>query len=459
MKTCTALLAIAFTCSIICHTPAAEALLPVKPGDAYFAQLDPKPAPQPSGLMLQKGDRLAICGDSITEQKMYSRIMETYLTVCVPQLEVTTRQYGWGGETAQGFWRRMSNDCLRFKPTIATTCYGMNDHGYRPYDEKIGTAYRSNQLGVVNLFLSNGVRVVLGSPGCVGRNKNWNEASVMAKNINLCALRNIDIEIATQKKIGFADVFWPMFVWSQEAQQHYGTDFALPGSDGVHPNWAGHTAMAYSFLRALGLDGAIGTFTVDLGAGTATASEGHEIVATKTGEVQIKSKRYPFCVAGATNKDDSIRSAMTFIPFHQELNRLLLIAKNASARKYKVTWGASSRSYTAEELQKGVNLAADFAENPFLEAFKKVDAAVAAKQGYETKQIKEIFHDLVNGKFKTVDEIRDSELEKLFALRSAEGKFNRDQIADATEQTRAPLVEAVKSAFVPVTHTIKIEAE
>ena len=65
----------------------------------------------------------------------------------------------------------------------------------------------------------------------------------------------------------------------------------------------------------------------------------------------------------------------------------------------------------------------------------------------------------MNGKFKTIDEIRDSELEKLFALRSAEGKFNRDQIADATEQTRAPLLEAVKAAFVPITHTIKIEAE
>ena len=150
---------------------------------------------------------------------------------------------------------------------------------------------------------------------------------------------------------------------------------------------------------------------------------------------------------------------MTFIPFNQELNRFLLVVKNASAKKYKVTWGASSRSYTAEDLEKGVNLAADFSENPFLNAFKKVDEAIAIKQGYETKQIKDIFHDLVNGKFKTIEEIRDSELEKLFALRSAEGKFNRDQIADATEQTRAPLLEAVKAAFVPITHTIKIEAE
>ena len=112
-----------------------------KPNDPYFEQFNPKPAPEPKGLLLQKNDRLAICGDSITEQKMYSRIMETYLTVCRPDLNVSIRQYGWGGETAPGFLARMTNDSLRFKPTIATTCYGMNDHGYGPYRESATEYY------------------------------------------------------------------------------------------------------------------------------------------------------------------------------------------------------------------------------------------------------------------------------------------------------------------------------
>src|SRR5256885_1068680 len=110
----------------------------------------PVKAPTPSGLVLKKGDRLAICGDSITEQKMYSRIMEDYLTMCAPELEVSVRQYGWGGERAPGFLARMTNDCLRFKPTIATTCYGMNDHEYPPYGEPIGGTYRNNKIGKAN---------------------------------------------------------------------------------------------------------------------------------------------------------------------------------------------------------------------------------------------------------------------------------------------------------------------
>src|SRR5689334_14909324 len=88
-------------------------------------KFNPAKAPPKPKLLLKKDDRLAICGDSITEQKMYSRIMEDYLTMCVPELNVTVRQYGWSGERAPGFLKRMTNDCLRFHPTIATTCYGM----------------------------------------------------------------------------------------------------------------------------------------------------------------------------------------------------------------------------------------------------------------------------------------------------------------------------------------------
>jgi len=437
-----------------CHTLTAPraALAPPKPNDPYFAQFDPKPAPQPTGLLLKKGDRLAICGDSITEQKMYSRIMETYLTVCAPDLDVAVRQYGWGGEKADGFWRRMTNDCLRFKPNVATTCYGMNDHGYSAYEERIGWTYRSNQLGVVNSFQDNGVRVVLGSPGCVSK-------KAEALNLNLCTLRNIDIEIADQQHTALADVFWPMFVSGWRAQHEYATNYSIAGGDGVHPGWSGHAIMAYAFLRGLGLDGDIGTYTVDLKSGKATASKGHEVVSSKNGEVEIKSSRYPFCATGDVKSDNSIRSAMSLIPFNQELNRLTLKVKNPSAKSYKVTWGTETKTYSAEQLEKGVNLAADFEVNPFSDAFKKVDSAVQAKQNYETKQIKQIFHDLVNGKFKSADEIKDPEMKTLFALRKDDGKFDRDQIAAETEKTRAPLVAAVKTAFVPVTHTIKIEAQ
>src|SRR5580765_6464899 len=117
--------------------------------------------------ILKPGDSLAVCGDSITEQKLYSVFIEDYLLMCQPVSNVQTSQYGWGGETAEGFSRRMENDVLRFKPRVATTCYGMNDGRYTKFTDTIGDFYRDNMSKVVETFTMNNVRVVVGSPGCV----------------------------------------------------------------------------------------------------------------------------------------------------------------------------------------------------------------------------------------------------------------------------------------------------
>lgn len=137
------------------------------PADPHFDPYQLAPAPAPGGLMLEKGDLLAICGDSITEQKRYSLIMEAYLTACMPDLEVTCRQFGWGGEKADGFVRRMGSDVLRFKPDVATTCYGMNDFLYVPFDQAIADNYVANQRTMIREFKESGCEVLLGSPGII----------------------------------------------------------------------------------------------------------------------------------------------------------------------------------------------------------------------------------------------------------------------------------------------------
>lgn len=435
---------------IVCRLAAAQTSAPSQ--DAiHLENFHPLQAPPAAKLLLKPGDRLAICGDSITEQEMYSRLMEDYLTMCAPELNVSVRQYGWSGERAPGFLARMTNDCLRFAPTVATTCYGMNDHEYHAYAPRIGQTYRESSLAIIEAFGAHGVRVIQGSPGCVGKLPPWvksGDGTVEDLNLSLCNLRNIGIEIAQRQKAGFADVFWPMLTAGVQARKLYGAGYAIAGPDGVHPSWAGHTVMAYAFLKALGLKGDIGTFTVDLRKNRIKVSQGHELIAAQDGEFQLRSSRYPFCGCldngeGAASyppcgpddvsKDSTIRSAMTLIPFNQELNRLTLVARNGKAAQYKVTWGAESKTFSAEQLARGLNLAEEFPHNPFSAAFAKVDAAVAAKQQYETKQIKETF-------------------------RSPEAKANMEDVAARSEKERQPLVDAIHSAFLPLTHTLKLEA-
>ncbi|MCU0914957.1 MAG: SGNH/GDSL hydrolase family protein [Planctomycetes bacterium] len=407
------------------------------PSDPYFAAYRPLAAPTPGKLLLQPGDRLAICGDSITEQKMYSRIMETYLTVCVPQLRVAVRQFGWSGEKAPGFLARLENDVLRFEPTLVTTCYGMNDHNYQPYQEEYGQLYRDTSRTIVRRLKERGVRVIHGSPGTVGKMPAWVQrarGTVEDLNHSLAEFRNIGVRLAAEEQVGFADVFCPMLVGGFEARQRCGTDYMISGKDGVHPGWAGHLVMAYAFLKAMGLDGAIGTITLDWAGGAATVSEGHRLVATEPGRIEVESRRYPFCATGPADNDGSIRSGMTLVPFNQDLNRLLLVVRNAPAGRYRVTWGTTSRTYPADELMRGINLAADFEANPFSEAFQRVDEAVAKKQAYETRQIKDLFH-------------------------GPEGRVDPALTATLTEKARAPLAAALATACVPVRHTITVQPE
>ncbi len=407
------------------------------PSDPYFATYKPLKAPSGEGVLLKAGDRVAICGDSITEQKMYSRIMETYLTVCVPQLQVTVRQFGWSGEKAPGFLARMENDVLRFEPTVATTCYGMNDHNYQPYQEQYGRLYLDTSRSVVRLFKQHGVRVIQGSPGTVGKMPAWVKratGTVEDLNHSLAEFRNIGVRLASEEQVAFADVFCPMLVGGFEAKQRCRQDYMISGKDGVHPGWAGHLVMAYAFLKAMGLDGQIGTITLDLTTGQATASEGHRVLAAAAGRIEVESSRYPFCATGPANEDSSIRSGMTLVPFNRELNRFLLVVRKAPPGRYTVTWGETSKTYGAAELAKGINLAADFETNPFSEAFKRVDEAVSKKQAYETRQIKDLFH-------------------------GPEGQADIAMTAALTEKARAPLAAAIRAAFVPVRHAITIKAE
>ena len=394
-------------------------------------------APETTGPLLKKGDRLAICGDSITEQKRYSVLIETYLTACLPEMEITCRQYGWSGETASGFLNRLKSDVLRFQPTIATTCYGMNDFKYVPYDEAIAAEYRKNQTATVKAFKEIGCRVVLGSSGTINSVPKWvKSAAGTQQDLNLCLsrYRNIDIEIAKSENAAFADVYRPMLLAGYTAAKQYGPDFKITGKDGVHPDWAGHVVMTYAFLKGMGIDGDLGTISFDEATGKATAANGHEVVSSADGKITIRSKRLPFSPGpGAVDKDNSVRAGLALVPFDDELNRLTFRLTTPKAAAYIVTWGEQSKRFTAEQLKVGVNIAKEFDANPLVPAFKEVQDAVAKKQAYETHQIKELAHGLEGA----------ADIEATFAL---------------TEKARAPLEKAVQTALQPVEHTISITA-
>ena len=395
------------------------------------------PAPETSQPLLQKGDRLAICGDSITEQRLYSVLLETYLTACLPELDITCRQYGWSGEQASGFLKRMKDDVLRFKPTIATTCYGMNDFRYVPYDEMIAAEFRKNQTAVVDAFQEIGCRVVLGSSGIIDSVPAWvksAQGSQQELNLSLSRFRNIDVEIAKAEGVAFADLYRPMLLADYAAKKQFGPEFKVSGKDGVHPGMAGQVIMAYGFLKGMGVDGNLGSVTYDEATGSAAAANGHQVLTADGGKITLRSTRLPFCPGpGVTDKDDSMRAGLALVPFDDELNRFDFRIASPKSPSYTITWGGQARTYSAKELETGINLAKDFDNNPLVPAFKNIWDAVSKKQEYETRQIKTLVHGPEGA----------ADLEATFAL---------------TEKARAPLEKAILASKLATEHVITVAA-
>ncbi len=394
------------------------------------------------------GARVAIIGDSITEQKLYSKFMEAYLLACSGVPDVHVFQFGWGGEQAGGFAARMENDLTVFSPTVATLCYGMNDGSYQPYNDEIGKRYESNMRKVLEKMDTLGVKsVVVGSPGAVDTHffrpgqVMGDKPSHIAYNDNLSHLRDIDRSLANEKKYLFADVHSTMFDAMTKAQSTLGKEYDVCGRDGFHPGNNGQLLMAYAFLKGLGLDGKIGEINVDL-KGSNSATHGHKILSGSAGRIELESTRWPFCFQGDEKSSSSTRSILPFTSFNSDLNRFVLKVKGLEAAHAMVKWGNAEKKFTREELSAGVNLAAEFSNSPFEGPFQKLLDAIAVKQNFETYMIKMIITD-----FRSLPkEVADNA-----DLKQAIASFRKSLLA-----TQQQLEAVVQKALAPVQHTVQI---
>jgi hypothetical protein len=225
-----------------------------------------------------------------------------------------------------------------------------------------------------------------------------------------------------------------------KAKAKYGREYNLAGGDGVHPDRNGHLVMAYAFLKALGCNGDIGTITCDLAQNKAEATEGHKILSCAGGQVEIESSKYPFCFYGDPAQPGATRGVIEFIPFNDELNRFQLVVRGIGAEKAQVTWGNATKEFTAEKLAKGINLAAEFLDNPFSQPFRKVEEQINSQQAMEVGLVKTLLHNRPDYKraFPEEQEALD---------RIANGLVKQDKAAQA----------ASAAAVAPVKHTIKVK--
>lgn len=403
--------------------------------------------------VVQSGDLVAIVGDSITEQKLYSVFIEDYLLMCSGVSNVRTMQFGWNGDTTWGFLdNKLQNDVLRYSPNVMTMCFGMNDGGYRQLKPEVADRYRRASQDIISAAKKGGVRgFILGSPGAVdsityasgGSKRSGGSEAAAIYNQTLASLCAIDKELAEKNNVVFADVHTRMMDVMSKAESRYGAQYHLAGEDGVHPEANGHLVMAYAFLKAMGFDGSIGSITIDLADHSARGSEGHKITKNNLAEgmIEIESTRYPFCFYGKPDDPGATTGIIEFFPFNEDLNRFTLVVTNASSDRLAITWGDVTKEFTKAQLTHGVNLAAEFLDNPFKEQFTKVDYAVHKQQNLETSFIKGVIWN-IPGIAEYADDADKAALNRI--------------VESGTKRARS-LADAAAKFVIPIKHTLMIQ--
>lgn len=221
---------------------------------------DPAPAAAPAPV-LKAGDRVVFFGDSITEQRLYTRYTQLAVYLAQPDLDVRWFNAGWGGDTLAGALARLERDVLPLNPTVVTLCFGMNDGGYRAPDETVTASYRARLDQLVGKLLDARIRVVVCTPGCVDPDRNP-ALGAARYNDALAGLASAALEVAAARGCVGVDLHGPMLA-HQRARKAASPAFTMI-PDAVHPDAEGHAIMARELVRGLGVAPVAGWLDVDL---------------------------------------------------------------------------------------------------------------------------------------------------------------------------------------------------
>lgn len=341
-------------------------------------------------IKLKEGDRIAIIGDSITEQKLYSVYMEFYLRVCSGLGNISVIQFGHGGEHASGYAaHRMKDTCSWYSPSVATVCYGMNDGQYRKFNDRTAGNYRNGLRKIASYMNENKVRLLISSPGAVDTDT-FRRFSAEEYNKTLAELGRIGKETAAEQHAEYADLHSLLLTVMRKAKAKYGASYHVCGPDGIHPARNGHLVMAYVMLKGLGMDGNIAEIKIDCASGKAQASEGHKIISSSPGSVTLESTRWPFCFWQVPAKPlpTSDTTILPFLPFNKDLNRFVLTVVNLPSSGAEIQFGSGNFIYFSKtDLENGINLNDFFLgrDNAFHHITNTLYQEIRAKQMFETR--------------------------------------------------------------------------
>ena len=301
-------------------------------------------------VSLGNEETVVFYGDSITEQNLYSAYLETFLLSRFPGKKIATFNFGWGGDTAAGGNKRFARDVLPVKPSLVFVDFGMNDGGYKAYEETTYRNYLDAQSALAETIRAAGARQVYFTPSPVD--------DVLRKdqgvyNANLSRMARGLMALAAERKSPIIDLLHPMVEIQRLAKEKDPAFTMIP--DTIHPNAVGHLVMAYLAMRQIEAPRSIGEITVD--GEKVMASQGARVsnVTSRDGSVEfdLDLPFIPFYVP------KEARKGLELVPLQDDLNRFRLRSLSAAkdATMILSVDGRTAGVFAADDLAKGIDLA------------------------------------------------------------------------------------------------------
>src|SRR5579871_3909672 len=228
-----------------------------------------QPAPAQDGFYLHDGDRVVFYGDSITDQRLYTTFVETYVVTRFPQMKTTFVHSGVGGDRVTGggagaIDTRLPRDVVAYKPTVMTIMLGMNDGSYRAFDQKIFDTYAAGYRHIIESVKQAlpGLRITVIQPSPYD---DVTRAPNFEGGYNKVLVRYGDFvkELASSEKLTVADLNGPVVAALEKAQglDKEKSQKLIP--DRVHPGPGGHLLMAEALLKAWNAPAVVTSVEID----------------------------------------------------------------------------------------------------------------------------------------------------------------------------------------------------
>ena len=337
-------------------------------------------------FQLKSGDTVVFYGDSITAQNLYNQYVELYTVTRFPSMRIHFYGAGIGGDRVSGgiggpIDERLPRDVFAHKPTVVTVMLGMNDGSYRATTPEIQNAYVTGFQHLVDSIKTNApaARITLIGPSP------FDDLARPAEfpggyNAVMRHFADLDQDLARKSGAAFVNFNPPVVALLEKAQavDPYVARLILP--DRVHPEMIAHWVMAETLLKAWNAPALVSSVTIDahsdkvLDALNATVDQLERDQKSLRWTVLEKSLPLAF---SRLNENESLLLQLTDI--QAQLNQEPLRITGLDPGKYDLSIdGAKIATFSAEELQKGINLA-DY-RTPMWQQAQRVGWAVGDRE-------------------------------------------------------------------------------